>query len=169
MEWFCKNPAQRARRWQMSDWCTERGKTCAEMPVTNFLGNKVRLPYCCDRIPIARPADEGVQLVPVYEGHKTLPDEAWSPGTFDAFFQLAHEYASQAAAGASSSPSAGLAGLRGRWEYRGHYASGASFFDRNDTLAHSWSCLGCPSGTLYVETVGFTSEAVGFSSRVSFT
>lgn len=50
--------------------------------------------------------------------------------------------------------------LTASWEYRGHWSNGWAFLVSSLVMAFSFSCLGCPSGTLHAETVGFQSKAV---------
>lgn len=119
---------------------------CATLSLYNYRGNTVELPYCAEIIKVDKKEEE-LEFTPVYEGYKTLPYEVWSPGTWDSFYELAGHFS----------------GLTGNYEYRGHHASGQSFISQSPKQARSWACLGCPSGTLYVKTVGFKAEAWGFS------
>ena len=153
MVWYCSvfdRGTMAGRRRERSQMC-QADQRCAEMAITNFFGHRKALPYCQDKIAINKPTGDGIQLVPEYEGYKTLPYEVWSPGTIDTHWQLESE----------------LAELKGHWEYRGHYASGRTYINHSAEFSHSWSCIGCPSGTLYIATVGFMSHAVGFTRRVS--
>lgn len=137
-------------RWKSSSLpCVgtkRRPKRCETKYVTNHRGNRARLPYCASVIPINEKEKE-VDLVPQYDGYQSLPSEVWSPGTIDAFYEMAGDFN----------------GLTGSFDYRGHYSSGESFRSLSPKQVHSWACLGCPSGTLYVSTVGFKGEAVGFA------
>lgn len=150
LDWWCERlPGERYHRRHKRRGCVstpKEPKRCAFTKVYNFKGSFVGAPYCADVIPIDEKTQE-VDVVPTYEGYKTLPSEVWSPGTIDSFFQMAGEFS----------------GLTGNFQYYGHYSSGEGFHSQSPKQAHSWACLGCPSGTLYIETVGFKSEAIGMT------
>lgn len=152
MEIHCDKPSApvrtRTRRHSMECSSTaERQRKCELKAFMNYKGNPAHLPYCADIIPI-REKEKEVDVVPKYDGYLTLPDEVRSPGTIDAFYEM------------SGVP---FPALTGSFEYRGHHSSGKEFRSLSPKQAHSWACLGCPAGILYVSTVGYTSEAVGFS------
>lgn len=148
MHWYCNNPDAPTRQHKHTTRpcrsIQRSQRKCSIKTVYNYNGNIANVPYCADIIPIDEKTEE-VDVVPTYEGYKTLPDEAWSPGTIDAFYEMAGQFS----------------GLTGHFDYRGHYSSGKEFHSQSPSQSRSWACLGCPSGRLYIETVGFKSEAIG--------
>lgn len=157
MEWSCQRLVMTGLAKKTGKTC-EKGYKCAVMEIFNFYGRRVQLPHCVQVLPIDRKEND-VDIVPVYEGHTVIPDNpadpwspgSWSPGTWDTFWHLSGEFS----------------GLTGNYEYRGHHASGKGFRSQSPKQVSSWCCMGCPSGTLYVSTVGFKSEALGFTVDAS--
>lgn len=136
--------------------CRPGVEECVTLQAHNYRGAIRNFPYCQKVLPINKPPVAKVDASPRYEGSMELtlppPPTDWgpvhpdlpSPGTIDAHFDMAGQY------------------LKAAWEYRGHWSNGWGFLLTSVGLATSFSCLGCPSGTLYAETVGFKSRAVGF-------
>lgn len=146
---YCNNPPNFPRHgYRHTTKSCQRGDICDTTTFINYHDLEATIAFCKSIIPVNKRPGPEVEIPPVYDGWKTLPDEVWSPGTFDTFFQLADEVST---------------GLKASWEYRGHHANGWGFLSDSNGKTTSFSCLGCPSGTLYVETVGFKSRAEGFT------
>lgn len=131
-----------------SEWC-KKPTVCRTIVVRNFIGNTVHMPYCADVIEINK-RENDADVVPAYEGQKTIYDaEAGpsDPSTVDTFWRIYGEFEA----------------LTGNFDYRGRSASGQTFRAVSPKQVSSWCCMGCPPGTLYAETIGFKSQAVGFT------
>lgn len=130
-----------------------KDQTCEIIDAWNYAGMFRTFPYCKDKFKIEKRPGPEVEIPPRYEGWKELPDKDWlmhqdlqSPGTIDFHFELSGTFNS----------------LKTAWEYRGRWDNGWSFILASVGLVSTFSCLGCPKGTLYAETIGFKSLASGF-------
>lgn len=148
MDLYCQRPpTDPYDGYRHTTRACKKGQECVALRMINYAGQIGKVTYCKDKFPVNKRPGPEVELPPVYDGWKTLPDEQWSPGSFDYFFQVADS----------------MAGLTASWELRGHHANGWGFIDDPKGKATSYSCLGCPSGTLYAETVGFKTQVEGFT------
>lgn len=130
------------------------GQICEYKSAFNYYGRINRFPYCKDNFHINKRPGPEVEIPPRYNGWMWLTDswqvsnELPSPGTIDFHFEVAGQYP----------------GLKGSWEYRGHWSNGWSFLAGSHALATSFGCVGCPSGgALYAETIGFKAQAAGLT------
>lgn len=160
LDFHCNNPSDEPHypsvNSRHASRACARGQTCDTFPAVNYAGKRKLFPYCKDTMKInKRPAAE-VEVPPRFEGQASLPnpEETWqisddlpSPGTIDTVYHMADH----------------IAGLQASWEYRGHWENGWNFITGSKGMASSFSCLGCPKGVLYAETVGFKSQAEGFT------
>ena len=157
MEYYCamreRRGSQPSHSFEYCHGTATEPKKCVEQEVYNYPGRRSKLPYCAKIIRTKERAAE-VDEAPEYDGHRTLPDEAKSLGTVDIFWMLGDQLGVQ------------LSGLTERFEYRGNSSSGKEFRSQSTKKSHSWCCLGCPSETLHVSTIGFMSEVVGFDGPV---
>lgn len=150
---ICRVPGEVGYK-ETSEACPPTQRCVVAMAI-NYLDNWVKVPYCGDTIEIQERTQDSADVVPTYEGHRTIPDPAQMPepphspsilDSIDQFWEVEDGH---------------IPGLKAQWDYRGHYSNGNGFSSRSLCLAHSWSCVGCPAGTLYVSTNGFKSQAVG--------
>lgn len=154
----CRHRTERAARnirLRASETCVSPQK-CDVIFGWNFYGNRVRIPHCVDVIEINERTSANADPVPEYEGSMRVPSPAsdaqappHSPSILDSIDQIWEVEDGH------------IPGLTAQWDYRGAYSNGNGFSSRSFGMAHSWSCIGCPSGTLYVSTVGFRAQALG--------
>lgn len=160
MDFYCNSPALHPTKPSEDNRHKTkpcgRGQICETLVAHNYAGYMTKFPYCKSTLKINKRPAARVEVPPRFQGETSLPnpEETWqisdainSPGTLDTHYHLAAE----------------LAGLQASWEYRGHWKNGWSFLTESQGMASSFSCLGCPQGTLYAETVGFNGEAEGFT------
>lgn len=152
---------------QTTKVCRNKNEICRTRKVINFNGKEVKMPYCADVFEVDEVEEVEVEVVPDpeglgdydfsqpetrYDGKKTLPDEAMSPGTIDFFYEVE---------GAVSG--GGFAALKANFYYAGRWPSGELFRAQSPLEpVSSWCCMGCPPGQLEVQTAT-KGQAVGFS------
>lgn len=155
MLFTCRHKTLVGNQRESSQTCPPNHVCASVRQVINFLGHSVQIPYCAEELQINQRTDESADAVPSYEGHRTIPEAPQppepphSPSVLDSIDQIWHIEDGH------------IPGLTGQWDYRGRYSNGNGFSSRSFGMAHSWSCIGCPAGTLYVETVGFKATALG--------
>lgn len=119
---------------------------CLTKEVYNVHGAKEKLPFCSEFINVMKKEND-FDSVPTFEGSRDIPSNEWEPVYVDTFWGLGDAFR----------------GLTAKYDYRGHHPSGKAFRSQSPKKAHSWCCLGCPSGQLHVETVGFQAQAFGLT------
>lgn len=150
-------PRPVSARFTSTSRSCEEDQECVTIEAFNYAGKLRPFPYCQNTFQINKKPALSIEAPPRFEGWLNIPpkpNDEWpmhedlpSPGTLDSYYQLEGQYSGHTAS----------------WEYRGHWSNGWAFLVSSLVMASSFSCLGCPSGTLYAETVGFKSKAVGFT------
>lgn len=142
----CKHMSKRQEKGLRMGHKCEDDEKCRGKKVYNFMGNHVTMTWCAIVIDVDRKKTT-VDVASIYDGKATLPDEVWSPGTLDTFWEL----------------DANLPGLTGDYEYHGNFKSGKKFSAQSPKDVSSWCCMGCPPGRLSISTMAFKGQAVGMT------
>lgn len=133
----------------------ELNYVCDTIRVKNFLGHEVSMAYCRNEVEVNERAGTSTDGIPIYEGHSTIPaatenEPPHSPSALDSLDSM-WEIEDGAIPGL----------LVAQWDYHARYSNGNSFAAGSLGFAHSWSCIGCPAGTLSIQSVGIKVTAIG--------
>lgn len=158
VNWRCKEKSTPYNGPDYTKSCGP-GYRCATTDFINWWGRPAKITYCQYIFTVNERVSDDSAAVPSYEGHQVIPPPV--PNSSPDNPSLPHSPSVLDHIETFWDVDPPSLDVKAQWDYRGTYSNGNEFSSTSMGLAHTWSCIGCPAGILYVTLFGFTGKAVG--------